>query len=156
MFWMCKQDIALMFSIMSAPTFLFLTSSPCRWLICRKEPLALRALTGRTARTGLRGECVGLETPLISSMLSNRPLMLLLLWERDLKVPLSEAGVLSEVRAWSSPWELALKFIALKGNANQMQTLNFEPLWNMFSSCRPKVPVDVNRMGTKETHQHAA
>lgn len=67
-----------------------------------KEPLVVKALTGRTARTGLRGRCVGFETPLISSMLSNWPPMLLLLCDRDLK-PLSEAGLFIEVKAWSSP-----------------------------------------------------
>lgn len=66
-------------------TFLFLTSSPCRWLIWRKEPLELMVLTGLTARTGLLH---GLERPLTSPAVSfpkRAPLlMLLLLTDKDL------------------------------------------------------------------------
>lgn len=76
-----KTFIALFYLL----TFLFLTSSPCRWLSWRKEPLELTALTGLTARTGLLD---GLERTLTSSItpsLNRLPLLtLLLLMEKDL------------------------------------------------------------------------
>lgn len=92
------------------PTFLFRTSSPCRWLIWRNEPLELMALTGLTTLTGLLD---GLERPLTSSAVPfpNRlPLfMLLLLMENDL-YRLSSNGDLPAV--CRSVWDLALSDIS--------------------------------------------
>lgn len=77
-----KKTFIVLFYLL---TFLFLTSSPCRWLSWRKEPLELTALTGLTARTGLLD---GLERTLTSSVtpsLNRLPLLtLLLLMEKDL------------------------------------------------------------------------
>lgn len=91
-------------------TFLFLTSSPCRWLICRKEPLELTALTGLTTRTG---RLVGLERPLTSSVnpFPNRlPLLtLLLLMEKDLYKLSSNEDFPAVCR---SVWDLALSDIS--------------------------------------------
>lgn len=90
-------------------TFLFLTSSPCRWLIWRKDPPELAVLTGRTARTGLRRV---VERPLTSTVVpfpKRVPLqMLLLLTDKDLYRPSSSEVVPAVCR---SVWDLTLRDI---------------------------------------------
>ncbi|KAG5273471.1 hypothetical protein AALO_G00151680 [Alosa alosa] len=87
-------------------------SSPCRWLIWRKVP---PALTGLTARTGLRLVREGLEMDLSSSVPPSfpkrtpLPFMLLLLREKDLYSPPSRTGVFPRESACRSPWEVALR-----------------------------------------------
>lgn len=90
-------------------TFLFLTSSPCRWLIWRKEPPALTALTGLTARTGLLRV---LERPLTSTTVPSpkrAPLQMFpLLADKDVRRPSSGEVVPAVCR---SAWDLTLRDI---------------------------------------------
>lgn len=90
-------------------TFLFLTSSPCRWLIWRNDPPEVVLLTGLTTRTGrLRLP----ERPLTSTVVpfpKRAPLqMLLLLTDRDLYRPSSNEVVPAVCR---SVWDLTLRDI---------------------------------------------
>lgn len=91
-------------------TFLFLTSSPCRWLIWRKEPLELMVLTGLTARTGLLDDP---ERPLTSPAVpfpNRAPLLTLqLLMDKDLYRLLSNEDFPAVCR---SVWDLTLSDIS--------------------------------------------